>query len=165
METEEIIHVEAPYQPTAEQDERAARLRRFNLTFVYLPIGLLAALVVVVVVIMLIIAVNPPQGDSLAFLSGLADVTLIIAICPMLLVGAGLLGLVGYIFSEARRRGTAPVRTTEMLLWRLDALAVRLRGRTESAASKVVAPLMTMHGAIAYVKSLITQFVGMVKRS
>lgn len=165
METQEIIQNETPYAPTAEQVERTARLRRFNLLFVYVPLGLVAALFLALIVIMLIMAINPPDDRSRLFLSGLADAALALALLPFLIVGAALVGLAAYGLNRARKNGTAPVRRTQTLLWRTDSLVGRLRARTQSAADLVVQPFLSINGSIAYVKMLITQLVKMVKRS
>ena len=165
METQEVTQIERPYEPTAEQAERAAELRRFNRLFVYGPIGLISAIVVTLIVLLLIVAINPPSGEALLFISGLADVALVIAILPIVIVGAALLGLIGYAYITARKNGTAPIRQTQRLLWRMDNVVGRLRVRTERAAEGVIQPFLSMNGAVAYVKTLIMQIMRMVKRS
>lgn len=165
METQEIAHNETPYEPTTEQSERAAKLRRFNLLFIYVPIGLVAAIVIALIVIIVIMAINPPDDDTRLFLSGLADAALSLALLPILIVNAALLALAGYAFGRARKSGTAPVSATQRLLWRMDALVGRLRVRTEATAGMVAQPFLSINGAVAYLKMLITQLVRMVKRS
>lgn len=165
METQEVIQTETVYEPTAQQAERAAALRRFNLLFVYLPIGLLSAIVVVIVVILLIVAIGQQNAEALLFLSGLADVALVIALLPVIVIGAVLLGLIFYGYTQGRKRGTAPIRQTQTLLWRMDNLVGRIYVRTATTADRIAQPFMTLQGAFAYVRSLITQLIHMVKRS
>jgi hypothetical protein len=165
METLDIVHNNTPHQPTTEQTQRAAELRRFNLMFVYVPLGLVAAIVIALIVIMLIWAINPPDESARRFLSGLADAALIMALLPFLIVCAGLVGLAGYAYSQARKRGTAPVARTQRLLWRLDALVGRVTVRTVATTGLVVRPFLSINGGVAYLKMLITQLVRIVKRS
>lgn len=164
METQEFTQAEDLYQPTAEQAQRDAKLRRFNLLYVYTPIGLVSALAISIVVILLIVAVNPPSEETLIFLSGLADVALVIAMLPVIVVGAVLLGLIIYSFVQARRSGAAPVRQTQKLLWRMNNVVDRLQVRTAHVADAIVQPFMTLNGAFSYVKVLLGQILGMVKR-
>ena len=170
METQEIVQqdevqAESLYEPTAEQVERAYALRRFNLLFVYVPIGLISAIVVVLVVILLIVAIGQTNEQSLLFLSGLADVALVIALLPVIVIGAVLLGLIGYGYAQGRRSGMAPIRQTQRLLWRMDNLVGRLRVRTEQTADSVARPFLTLNGAAAYARTLFAQLINMVKRS
>ena len=164
MESQEITQTERSYEPTVEQAERAADLRRFNLLFVYGPIGLLAAITVSLIVILLVIAVSPPSDEALLFISGLADVALVIAILPILIVGAAGLALIAYGYYRGRQRGMAPVRQTQRLLWRMDNVVGRLRVRTGETADSVVRPFMSVNGAITYIKVLILQIVRIIKR-
>ena len=165
METREISQSEHSYEPTVEQAARAAELRRFNLLFVYGPLGLLTASVIGVIVFLLVIAISQPSDEALLFISGLADVALVIAMLPILIVGAALLGLIAYGYYSGRQRGMAPVRQTQRLFWRMDNIVGRLRVRTDATANSVIRPLMSVGGAVTYVKVLIRKILKLVKRS
>ena len=165
MDAQELKQVEPSHEPTQEQAERAAALRRFNWMFIYGPIGLAAAITLGLVIFLLIIALNPPSDEALLFISGLADVALVIALLPFLIVGAALLGLIAYGYVRARQQGMAPVRQTQRLLWRMDNLVGRLRGRTKEAASQVARPFISAHSIVAYVKALMYQTSRLLKRS
>ncbi|MGD8583934.1 MAG: hypothetical protein PVH65_02980 [Chloroflexota bacterium] len=165
METQDIVHNETPFEPTSEQTQRAAKLRRFNLLFVYVPVGLVTVIVIALVVVMLIVAINPANEDARLFLSGLADAALALALLPILMVGALLVGLAGYTLSQSRKKGVAPVIRTQRLLWRVDALVSRLRTGAERTAGMVAEPFLTVNGAVAYIRMLITQLVKIIKRS
>ena len=165
MDSQELNQVEQSHEPTKEQAERAADLRRFNLLFVYGPIGLITAIVLGLVIVLLIVALNPPSDEALLFISGLADVALVIALLPFLIIGAALLGLIAYGYVRARQQGMAPVRQTQRLLWRMDNVVGRLRGRTEETALQVARPFISVHSIVAYIKTLINQVLKLVKRS
>jgi uncharacterized integral membrane protein len=165
MDPQELSQVEQSYEPTQEQAERAATLRRFNMLFVYGPIGLIAGIALGLVIFLLIVALNPPSDDALQFISGLADVALVIALLPLLIVGAALLGLIAYGYVRARQQGMAPIRQTQRLLWRMDNVAGRLRGRTKEIASIVARPFISANSLVAYVKALMNQVLRLLKRS
>jgi len=164
METQEFTQHEIQYEPSAEQTERAAKLRRFNLLYVYLPIGLISAVTIVTVAILLIVAIVQPSVESLLWLSGLADIALVIAMLPIIVIGAVIIALIGYTFTQARRREMAPIRQSQRLLWRMDNVVGRLRVRTDDVAAVIAQPFFKVHGAMAYVRTLATQIIGMVKR-
>jgi heme/copper-type cytochrome/quinol oxidase subunit 4 len=165
MDAQELSQAEHSYEPTQEQAERAAELRRFNLLFIYGPIGLIAAIVLGLVAFLLIVAVNPPSDEALLFISGLADVAIVVALLPILIVGAALLSLIAYGYVRARQQGMAPIRQTQRLLWRMDNVVGRLRGRTKEIASIVASPFISANSLVAYVKALINQVLRLLKRS
>ncbi|UCG24950.1 MAG: hypothetical protein JSW55_02855 [Chloroflexota bacterium] len=165
MDTQDLSQAEQSNVPTRKQAERDAALRKFNLLFVYGPIGLIGAVLLGLVILLLIVALNPPSDEALLFISGLADVAIVIALIPILIIGAAALGVIAYGYVRARQQGMAPVRQTQRLLWRMDNVIGRLRGRTEETASKVARPFISAHGIVAYIKSLINQALRLVKRS
>jgi uncharacterized integral membrane protein len=164
METQDISQEERSYEPTSDQAERAAELRRFNMLFVYGPIGLLSAIVLGVIVVLLVIAISQTSAEALIFISGLADVAMVIAMLPILIVGAVLLSLIGYGYYRGRQRGMAPVRQTQRLLWRMDHVVGRLRVRTGMTADSIIRPFLLLNGAFTYVKVLLQQSVKLIKR-
>jgi hypothetical protein len=164
MVTEESTHQEVLYEPTAGQAKRAQELRRFNLLYVYLPVGLMSAITVITVVLLLFVAITQPNVEAILWLSGIADIALVLAMLPVIAVGAFVLGLFAYIYIQARRNGTAPIRQTQRLLWRMDNVAGRLRVRTDEAAMVVIQPFFKLQGVVAYVRALITQIIDMVRR-
>ena len=166
METQEPTQlVEHTYEPTAEQADRAAALRKFNRLFVYIPIGFVVAIAIGIVIILLYVAVNPPSDEALLFISGMADVALVLAMLPILIIGAALLALIAYGYTQGRRRGTAPVRQTQRLLWRMDNVAGRVRVRTGEVATQVSRPFISLNGAVTYVKVLMQQIIRIIRRS
>jgi len=165
METQEVIQPEHEYEPTLEQAERAAALRRFNRLYIYVPIGLVSTITAVVVILLLIIAVNPPSAEALLFISGLADAALVIAMLPFVLLGAAGIALMAYAYSGARKRGTAPVRQTQRLLWRMDNLVGRVRVQTKRTANEIGRPFIRVNELVTYIRVLMLQLVKLVKRS
>lgn len=165
MDAQELSQVEESYKPTQEQAERAAALRRFNLLFVYGPVGLISAIVLGLVILLLIVVLNPPSDGALLFISGLADAALVIALLPIVIIGAALLSLIAYSYYRARQRGMAPIRQTQRLLWRMDVVVGKLRDLTKETASKVARPFILANSYAVYMKALAYQVLKLVKRS
>ena len=165
MDAQELSQIEESYEPTQVQVERAAALRKFNLLFVYGPIGLVAAIAFGLIIFLLIVVLNPPSDDALLFISGLADAALVIALLPTVIIGAALLSLIAYSYIRARQQGMAPIRQTQRLLWRMDNVVGRLRSLTKETASKVARPFISVNSFAAYVKALVYQVLKLLKRS
>lgn len=165
MEAQEVTQSEHDYEPTVEQAQRAASLRRFNILFVYAPIALVSVISLALIIFMLIVAVRPPSVEALIFISGLADAALIIATVPALVVGAAVLGIIAFGYSQARQSGAAPIRQTQRLLWRMDNIVGRLRARTDKTADDIAQPFISVNGLVTYIKVLITQLAKLIRRS
>lgn len=165
MEAQEVTQAEYDYEPTVEQAQRASSLRKFNILFVYVPMALVGTISLGLIIFMLIVAVRPPNDEALLFISGLADAALIIAILPVVVVGIAVLGLVAYGYSRARQSGTAPIRQTQRLFWRMDNVVGRLGTRTNRIANDIARPFISVNGTITYIKVFINQLIKLIKRS
>jgi len=165
METQEPSSAHDSYEPTSAQAGRASALRRFNVLYVYAPLGFFAAVAVGMTVFLLIVALNPPGENALFLISGLADVALVLALLPVLIMGAAVLVMIGYAFVQARKRGTAPVRQTQRLFWRMENIVGRLYAQTQAGALAVTRPFISLHGAGAYLRELSRQISKLIRRS
>jgi hypothetical protein len=165
METQDEAPSKKAYEPSAEQLRRASRLRGINLLYVYVPLALVVAVYVGLIVAMLIKAIGQSDENGLRLISGLADAALILAMLPMLIFGAAVLGGIGYAYGRAKKAGTAPVATTQRLFWRLESQIVRARVRALVVFSTAVKPVLSLNSAISYARELVAQLVGMLKRS
>lgn len=150
------------YKPTAEQLARAAKLRRFNRLAIYTPL-ILAAIVVIGLVVLMVwqVVVTSPEAHLYDFLSGVADLILIINIVPMMLlcaIGPALFLLLAN--SANKRRQLAPElrrNKVQVLLWRvdrlLDTVQVKLR---DIYLERVARPIVRGHAFGAAVRALAT---------
>lgn len=153
------------YTPTAEQLERAKARRRFNLLFIYLPLTIAAIGVVTLVVLMVIGVLNPMPETSRGFVSGLADLIIILVTLPLALVcGAVPLGLGGYLIHRRRQKPAPPVQTGEpapaygrlqRLFWKLEDLIVKSRGKSDEIMPKVAQPLIRGNAFFAYIETML----------
>lgn len=152
--TENPIVVTPPetYQPTTAQLERAAALRRFNRLAVYLP-ALLFALVALILFILMLINALPNEGshNTRQFLSGLADIILIVTIIPLWLVLTLIpVGAVVLVY-QMRQRDVAPLRGLQRLFWRIESKLGMVQQKTEEVAPKVAQPVVTANAKLAFV--------------
>jgi hypothetical protein len=116
---------EEPYQPTPAQLERAAAQRRFNALYVYTPLVIFSLLFVGFLVAMIYFAVVRDPWRPMV--SAVADLLVILAIVPLLLLSALLPAGAIALFVEGRRREWQPYRTIQVLFWRLDSLVARVQ--------------------------------------
>ena len=129
---------EIGYQPTPAQQARAAALRRFNLWAVYIPLGVITALILTLVVALIVLAVIQPRWRPMA--SAVADLLLILAIGPALLFTVVIPGAVGYVVIDGRRKGRTPLASLRTLLWRLDTLISTIQHRVGSVIDRIAPP-------------------------
>ena len=165
METSEIITVEQKPEPTSSQLERARSMRRFNLLWVYLPIGLGAALILFLVGLLLVVSLQPDNGDARSTISGVADAFIILTIIPLLLLCGSVPTLAVFITIKARENDMAPLRQTQLLFWRIERLQGLLGNRLSELSVKVAQPFIAINGVAAYMRSLLNQLKRLLKRS
>lgn len=149
------------YQPTPEQEERAAALRRFNRLFVYAPLGLVALIVLTLVVLMFWTRFAPDVDgrETAEFLSGLVDIIVIFTLAPMLLLCAVGPALAGFLIYRAnqRRQLPPPQRRSRLqtLLWRLERGLVKVQTKLRDEWLRQGAePVIRGHAIMAYVKAV-----------
>ena len=148
---------EDPFVPTAVQLERANALKRFNRLFIYLPLGLLATAVLGLFIYLLIIAIWPPYEDTRLFLSGIADIILILFFLPVAVIfGLLLAGILGGIFyqRQSSKEDGAPSLQQKygrlrLLLWKLDQKLSAVYRKIDQFIPKVANPVIRFNALIA----------------
>ena len=149
------------FEPSAEQLARDAELRRFNRLYLYLPIGIAAAIVTLIPLLMLIVIFLPESDDATTFISALSALVIIVFSVPLILLGAVILGGIAlYLFDRRQRRKefpqTGPLAyrsRLQVLMWRLDFFLDRVKAGTEKNAPKVAEPVMKANAFLAYLQS------------
>lgn len=163
------------YTPTTEQSTRADAMRRFNWLTVYTPI-ILAALIVLVLIALLFWGAFSPtmeRTDTRAFVSGLADMILILALLPMLLlcsIGPILAGGLVYLTYQRRQQrmtpGTIWPNRLHTLLWRLERLIERVQLKLRTTyLPKIASPVISGHVQAAYIRGWWQQLKRILNRS
>lgn len=151
------------FEPTAEQLARAGALRRFNRLYVYVPVGLVTAVVLLTSLYLLYLALFPPTEDTYLFLSGLADFVLIMMLLPVVLIFGLVMTAVigGYIYynffmdeSERPIPPAPPYGRVRTLLWRIDSLLLLIvLPKLRHYSHRITQPIIRFNGWFAYIQS------------
>ncbi|MCP4425432.1 MAG: hypothetical protein GY803_13140 [Chloroflexi bacterium] len=143
------------FEPTAAQQERAAALRRFNLFFVYLPLGLMTLAALTLTGLMLWGALSPNIMGTRAFVSGLSDIVIILTVLPLMLLCAivpmAAIGLVVYRKQQPKRE----YGRLQTLFWRLDMLMDKAGDKAETVLPKAADAVISGHSRMAYWRELL----------
>lgn len=156
------------FVPTAVQLERAEALTRFNRWTIYVPLGVLATAVVGFLIYLLILAVWPPYEDTRLFLSGVADIILILFMLPVvLLFGLLLAGIFGgaYYWRQSKKETGEPSLQNKygrlrLLLWKLDQKLSTVYRKVDQVMPKIAQPVMRLNATLAYISSWLGQLNG-----
>ena len=81
------------YEPSKAQMERAAARRRFNRLYIYTPILIATAVSLAITGFMIWSIFAPNATENAAFLSGLADVILILILLPLVIIWGAIVAL------------------------------------------------------------------------
>jgi hypothetical protein len=151
------------FEPRAEQIARAAALRRFNRLYVYLPVGLVTAVVLLISLFLLYLALFPPTEDTYLFLSGLADFVLIMMLLPVVLIfGLVMTAVIGgyiyynFVMDEAERPipPAPPYGRVRTFLWRIDSLLLLIvLPNLRHYSQRITQPIIRFNGWFAYVQA------------
>ena len=149
-------------KPSESQRQRTQNLRRFNWLYVYGPL-ILGALVILVLSILMFWGVfSPNVMGTAAFLSGAADMVIILfAIPAMLLCVLGPVALAGLVVMLMKSRQSRQEKKArgdfipdhgrlQPLFWRLDQLLVTAASKVDNAGKKVANPLISFNARLAY---------------
>ncbi len=158
--------------PTAVQLERANALKRFNQLVVYLPLGLLATAVLGLLIYLLILAIWPPYEDTRLFLSGIADIILILFMLPVVaifgLLLAGIFG--GLIYQrQSRKEDSAPSLQKKygrlrLLFWKLDQKLSIVYRKIDQFVPTLANPVIRFNTVIAYITAWLDQLTKQLNR-
>lgn len=151
------------FTPSTEQLARAAALRRFNRLYVYVPVGLVTAVILALSLYLLYLALFPPSEDTYLFLSGLADFVLIMMLLPVVLIfGLVMTAVIGgyvyynYFMDEADRPipPAPPYGRVRTLLWRADSLLLMIvLPKLRRISQRITQPIIRFNGWFAYGQS------------
>ncbi len=155
--------VTSGFEPSEEQIARAAALRRFNRLYVYVPVGVVTAVVLLTFFYLLYLALFPPSEDTYLFLSGLADFVLIMMLLPVVLIfGLVMTAVIGgyvyynFVMDEADRPipPAPPYGRVRTLLWRMDSLLLLIiLPKLRYYSYRITRPIVRFNGWFAYVQA------------
>lgn len=165
-----------PFKPNERQREREAALKRFNRLYVLTPIIAFSVISVLIILLMVIAVIAMSISDTvneefISFISGLADITIIMFIIPMIIVMiSGPLLLAAMINNSRNRRKLGKPAFDQggkfqVLLWRMDNLIERTQNKTNEVAPQMADQVIRFNESIAYVGGFLNQIKSYFKRS
>ncbi|MCA9999139.1 MAG: hypothetical protein KDE56_25420 [Anaerolineales bacterium] len=161
------------FTPSAEQLARATARRRFNFWAIYFPLIVVTIGVLVLVGFMVWGVLVPEPQTTRSFVSGLADLLIILAALPMALVcGAVPLAVVGYMVYRRQQKPAQPALKgqpvygrLQKLFWQLDNVIVTSRRKSDELLPKVAQPIIRANALLAYVETWFTHLKAFLTRS
>jgi hypothetical protein len=151
----------AVFAPSSEQLERERELKRFNRLYIYLPVGIVVAMVIGLLVLMLIGIFAPGLVGAEVFLSGLADTIMVLWMIPMsVLCAFGPIAYIAYVINRRQRRAELPPDSpllehsrAQMAMWQAQDISKRIDEKTETISDRVASPFYSLSGFVAYVEA------------
>lgn len=147
--------------PTNEQEERRARLRRFNRWVLYFPVGLVVAgwLVLIGVLIWLAVAgdwfaMDTNQSDVRQLVSGVADVfTMLMLVPPLLLCAVPIVASVALVIVRRQRAADKAAGSPSLpLFWRIENVITSVRDTVADTMPRLANPVINAHATAAFIK-------------
>lgn len=168
--------VPEPFTPNDAQKEREAALKRFNRLYVLAPVIAISVISAFLIILMIVIVLVMSFSDDmnaqyLSFISGLADITIIMFTIPMIiLMISGPLMLAGMInMSRKRRKLGKPAFDQggglQVLLWKMDNLVQKSQNKTNEVAPQMAEQVIRFNELIAYAQGFFKQIIRYCKRS
>ena len=165
-----------PFKPSKTQIEREAALKRFNRLYVLMPIILFSVISVLIIALMSIAVLVMSISDSVnlefvSFISGLADITIIMFTIPMIIVmisGPLLLGVMINNSRNRRKLGKPAFDqggSFQVLLWKLDNLIQKSQTKTNEIAPKMADQVIRFNESLSFTGAFLKQITSYFKRS
>jgi hypothetical protein len=160
------------FVPTAVQLERVNKLKRFNRWAIYVPLGVLTTAVLGLLVYLLILAIWPPFEDTHLFLSGVADIILILFMLPVVLIfGLLLVGILGggiYWRKSRKDNGDSSLQKKygrlRLLLWKLDQKLSVIYQQADTLMPRLAGPVIRFNALTAYINTWLAQLMKQLNR-
>ena len=150
-----------PFKLGTAQREREAALKRFNRLYVLVPIIVVSVISVLIIALMIVAVlamsisdtVNP---DFISFVSGLADITIIMFTIPMIILMISGPMLLGAMINNSRKRRKLGKPafdqggSFQVLLWKLDNLIQKSQTKTNEVAPQMADQVIRFNESLAY---------------
>ncbi len=157
--------IEQVYRPSSRQIDRGARIRRFNLLAIYLPIGLASFLALALTILLLIAALGAGSSEALETISAVADSVMILAIIPTMVLCAIVPTAFMVISLQMRSRGQAPLRSTQWFLWQVQYRLELIADRIVIIMAKIREPIIRISSSYAFINRLFVRILSLFKWS
>lgn len=146
-----------------EQAARDKALRRFNRLFVYTPIALLGFGILALLVWLAWETLPDAAVKRQAAVSGVADIVLILWLCPTVLVCALAPGLGIFLLVRRRQSGSVVRLRLQRLLWRVENMLADVRPKLLAVEARLARPVIAGHGWITFVRVWLSTLWGNIK--
>lgn len=155
-------NLQPAYQPTTEQLARDQALKRHNRLYVLLPLGIAVIIALGLLITLIVLAFLPNHDSIRQFISGMADIVIILASIPMTLLCAVL--PIAYVALALNRRQqrklypqTGPMAyrgRIQSFLWWLQSKLDQLQTAIENGSTSLANRVMRAHERFEYYRTL-----------
>ena len=156
--------LEPVFEPSNRQLERAAKIRRFNRIYIFLPVSLASIIALTLTILLIILALGIGTDEVRETISGIADSVLILAIIPTMVLCAIVPTAYIAISIQMRQRGVAPIRQTQWFFWVVQERLGFLGTRISKLMEKIREPFVRISARYAFLQTLITRIINIFTR-
>jgi hypothetical protein len=166
MPEAEVAKANTGVEPTAVQEARVASLNRFNWYFVYAPILVLLLAVFILTGLLMWGALSPNISGTRAFISGVANIIVILAAIPMSLMclvpSLAAVGLM--LYRRQKQKEGVKYGRLHRLFWRIETILDIVQAKTEANLPKVGQPIIRLHAILAFITTLLHHIASLFRR-
>ena len=148
------------YLPTPEQLERKAALRRFNRLYLYLPMGIFSAVAIITAIALFWGAFSPDSTQRRVFISAVADIVVILATIPLILIFTAFVGGAVAAYFYMRSLPKQENGRVHIFLWQINNGINKVANKTDEIAPKLTKPITASHGVHSYLSSFVHTIAG-----
>ncbi|MEM7336447.1 MAG: hypothetical protein AAF490_30490 [Chloroflexota bacterium] len=155
------------YQPTPQQLERTRALKRFNLLFVYLPIGLFTAIVLVVMGFLVWLTFGGRAESTLTAVSGMADLILILILIPLVAIGLlgpiSLGGLIYWLVQQRKKKQESDPpqqgNLVQRFTWQVETRSDTFLSKFQDILAKAVQPIIQFNAWLESIERAVQRLI------
>jgi hypothetical protein len=166
MPETEVVKANSGVGPTAVQQARMASLQRFNWYFVYTPLLILLLTVLILTGLLTWGALSPNITGTRAFISGVADIIIILVAMPMtLLCLVPPLAAVGFmVYRRQKQKEGRKYGRLYRLFWRIESILDIVHTRSEALLPRVTQPIIRLNAIMAFFTTLLNHISRLFRR-
>ena len=165
----------AGFTPTDEQRQREQSLQKFNRIAIYLPLGLFGLIISAIVIALMVGVISPGIGGTAKFVSGMADIVIIMMTVPMMLACAILpVGAIALMVTRQQKQKENPQpqmgalanhSRIQVLFWRLDSMIAKVQDSAQNKITPSIAkPVIRLNAFLAYISTLFNNLLETIYR-
>lgn len=163
----EVTKTNTGIEPTAVQQTRATSSERFNWLVIYTPLIILGLILLILTGLLIWGSLSPHVVGTREFVSGVADIIIILAILPMTLMClVPPLAIVGFTIYRRRNKKEEKEKygRLQRLFWRIDNIIDIVQAKTESTLSKIGQPVIRLNAILAFISTFLDHIMSLFRR-